>query len=263
MRITVLAENVSHDPRLGAEHGLSLYLEIEGRRILFDMGQTGLFAENARVLGIDLAEVDVAVLSHGHYDHGGGLRRFLAQNDHAPVYVTPGAFEPHYHGAEKYIGLDTTLQDSPRLRVAREGEVIGEGLTLHACNDGALPPFSASRDLLTLRDGALIPDPFCHEQYLLVREPNGRTVLFTGCAHKGVIGLAARFRPDVLVGGFHFSKLPTDETLAGYGRALGRQSTAYYTCHCTGEEQFRFLRSYLPKLSYLSVGDVLDTDVDP
>ena len=79
IQITALVENTSADPRLGAEHGLSLYIETGAHHILFDMGQTALYAANARALGVDLAGVDLAVLSHGHYDHGGGVdyRRFL------------------------------------------------------------------------------------------------------------------------------------------------------------------------------------------
>ena len=87
MKITALTENTSADPRFGAEHGLSLYIEANGHRILFDSGQTELFERNASLLGIDLAGVDIAVLSHGHYDHSGGLKRFLELNDSAPVYL--------------------------------------------------------------------------------------------------------------------------------------------------------------------------------
>ena len=104
MKITALVENTVSEEQaerlgLGREHGLSLYIEACGHRILFDMGQSGLFARNAAALGVDLAAVDLAVLSHGHYDHGGGLARFLELNGAAPVYLNEHAFEPHYHGS--------------------------------------------------------------------------------------------------------------------------------------------------------------------
>lgn len=99
MQITVLAENTATDERFGKEHGLSLYIQTSCQNILFDMGQTELFLENARKLNIDLGEVDVAVLSHGHYDHGGGLSAFMEINGKAKVYVSRYAFEPHYRAS--------------------------------------------------------------------------------------------------------------------------------------------------------------------
>ena len=100
MKITTLIENTSARG-LPTEHGLSLFVETAEHKFLFDMGQTDLFARNAETLGIALSKVDFAVLSHGHYDHGGGLNTFLALNDHAPVYMSRYAFEPHYNGTEK------------------------------------------------------------------------------------------------------------------------------------------------------------------
>ena len=92
MRATVLMENSTPSSRLLARHGLSLWLELaDGRRILFDMGPDEGFIANARTLGVDVTTADAAVLSHGHYDHGGGLPAFLsacaAAGRDVPVYV--------------------------------------------------------------------------------------------------------------------------------------------------------------------------------
>ena len=109
MEITSLVENTSRMD-FPVEHGLSLYISLDdGHKILFDMGQRRLFADNAERLGIDLADVDIAVVSHGHYDHGGGLRTFLELNKKAKVYISRHAFEPHYSLREnglKYIGIN-------------------------------------------------------------------------------------------------------------------------------------------------------------
>ncbi|NCA67648.1 MAG: MBL fold metallo-hydrolase, partial [Clostridia bacterium] len=77
MKITTLCENTSISPEFKCEHGLSFYVETKKHKLLFDTGESGIFAENAAKLGIDLSEVDIAVISHGHYDHGGGLPAFL------------------------------------------------------------------------------------------------------------------------------------------------------------------------------------------
>ena len=91
MRIVTLIENTPGDPRCACEHGLSLYLETHDHRLLMDTGSTGAFADNAEALGIDLTRVDTVVLSHGHYDHAGGLLRFAALNPGAPIYLQAGA----------------------------------------------------------------------------------------------------------------------------------------------------------------------------
>lgn len=256
MKITALLENTASRPDMNTEHGLSLYIETEKHRILFDMGQTDLFARNAEALGIDLAAVDIAVLSHGHYDHGGGLRTFLSRNDRAPVYVHRDAFLPHYNGTQKYIGLDTSLQAHPRIVYTDETVTVDSGLTLFSCNTGRhLHRFGAFG--LTERVGdAFIEDDFRHEQYLLIEE-NGKRILISGCSHRGILGIAQQFSPDVLVGGFHFSKLEPGAVLADAAVRLAAYPTQYYTCHCTGTEQYTYMQRFLPQLHYLACGDTL------
>lgn len=111
--------------------------------------------------------------------------------------------------------------------------------------------------LKTIRDGCLIPEDFRHEQYLLVEE-NGKRVLFSGCSHRGVVNLMRRFRPDVLIGGFHFFRLPLDDALAVSAAALDAFAAAYYTCHCTGEAQYAFLKERMKSLRYIGTGDVVE-----
>ena len=261
MKIISLLENTAASPAVQAEHGLSLYIEAGSRRVLFDMGQTDLFARNAEVLGIDLATVDTAVLSHGHYDHGGGLGAFLAINSTAPVYITPAAFLPHYNGTQKYIGLDVALQDHPRLRIAEGDLDLGDGLTL-LTQLGRPRNHPLGTFGLTEKVGEVfIPDDFRHEQYLLIEEPAAkgtRRVLISGCSHAGILDIVEWFRPDVLVGGFHVSKMDCGDDLAALAFALAEHGTDYYTCHCTGEEQYRFMGKYMPRLHYLACGESIE-----
>ena len=254
MKITSLLENTTARAGIAAEHGLSLYVETATHRILFDMGQTDLFARNAEALGIDLSRVDLAILSHGHYDHGGGLAAFLEINSTAPVFVAADAFCPHYNGAQRYIGLDTSLMSHPRLRVAEGDLDLGDGLTL-LTQKGRPRSHSLGSFGLTERVGdTFIPDDFRHEQYLLIRE-RGRRILLSGCSHAGILDIAEWFRPDVLIGGFHVSKMDCGNDLAALARALSEQDTDYYTCHCTGEAQYAFMGKYMPRLRYLACGE--------
>ncbi len=254
MRITALVENTAKNESVGCEHGLSLYIETEQHTVLFDMGQSDLFLQNAEALGLDVAAVDIAVLSHGHYDHGGGLDTFLKVNTQAPVYVSRYAFEPYYNGTEKYIGLDVALKEHPRLIFTNGVYPLGDGLTLYHTSDRQKAFELGSFGLNTVKDGRFVPDAFCHEQYLRIEEA-GHRVLISGCSHRGILNIATWFEPDVLVGGFHFSKLPLDETLAAYAAYLNRFDTAYYTGHCTGEEQYRFMKERMERLNYLAAGE--------
>lgn len=257
MKITVLAENTSKNSQFESEHGLSLYIETQNRKILFDMGQTDLFLRNAERLMIDLKAVDFAILSHGHYDHSGGLEAFLSLNKTAPVYLSKFAFEPHYNGTEKYIGIDTLLRENPRLIFTDDVTEIENGLTLYHCNQ-AEKHFNLGSFGLTEKQGdRFIPDDFRHEQYLLIEE-NDKRVLISGCSHKGVLNIQKWFAPDVLIGGFHFSKLPLDDTLIKYAQYLDGFDTQYYTCHCTGVEQYEFMKNHIEKLNYLSTGESIE-----
>ena len=258
MKITALTENTAACG-LPVEHGLSLFIEQDGRALLFDMGQTDLFAQNAARLGVDLAAVDIAVLSHGHYDHGGGLRRFLELNQKAPVYISRHAFEPHFNG-ERYIGLDVSLRDSDRLIFTDGVTKIADGITLYSCSDREKVLDLGSFGLNMKQDGKLVPDDFRHEHYLLFEE-NGKRVLISGCSHRGIINIMEWFKPDVLIGGFHFNKLQPGERLRSLAETLASYDTDYYTCHCTGVEQFEYMKRFMPRLNYLSTGGRVEAAV--
>ena len=253
MKIVTLMENTACRDYLSFEHGLSLYLETETHKILFDAGQSAAFAENAEKLGVDLQDVDFAVLSHGHYDHGGGLGCFLEINETAPVYVSQYAFEPHY-GANGYIGLDFGLQSSDRIRYVAEETVLAKGITL--CQLKAVPMDTAG--LLVEENSVKKPDDFRHEQYLLIEE-KGKRILISGCSHKGILQIAEAFRPDILIGGFHFMKITEEETLKNAAEKLLTYDTVYYTGHCTGQKQYDYLKAVMgDKLHYIAAGTVLE-----
>lgn len=253
MKIVTLLENTACREDLCFEHGLSLYIETETHKILFDAGQSSAFAENAEKLGVDLREVDVAVLSHGHYDHGGGLKKFLEQNETAPVYVSRYAFEPHY-GTNGYIGLDLGLQDSERIRYVAEETSLGAGMTL--CRIDVAPMDTAG---LTVEEkGERKPDDFRHEQYLLLEE-TGKKILISGCSHKGILNIMETFHPDILIGGFHFMKITEEQTLEAAAKKLLAYDTVYYTGHCTGQKQYDYLKALMgDKLHYIAAGTVLE-----
>lgn len=256
MKIWVLVENTSCHPELSREHGLSLYIEAGERRILFDMGQTDAFASNAQRMGVDLSRVDIAVLSHGHYDHGGGLRRFLEVNEKAKVYLSRHALRPHYNGAGAYIGIDPALAGHPRLTAVGDRMELGDGCCLLTGNGLESPCPPAPDRLQTELEGQRLPDDFCHEQYLVLEE-KGKRICFTGCAHRGVQNILHWLQPDVLVGGLHLRNME-QQSLYALARELKACSTVFYAGHCTGEGQLALLGRYLgEKVKPLTTGDMI------
>lgn len=269
MRVTTLVENELVEGRsdLKAEHGLSLVIETGEHTILFDTGQSGVFADNAERLGIDLAAVDIVVISHHHFDHFGGVTRFLELNDTAPIYIREVAQADRFFKAllvlNAKIGVDLSVFDKApgRLRMISEETEIAPGIVLMT-EMGAHHALPAGNDMLYVEhDGRMIKDPFDHEMILVVKENNNLTV-FTGCSHNGLLNMVdpvkERF-PDnpihAVFGGFHLVGLPFSflNTMAA-SREQVHEMAQYlldlpvehiYTGHCTGRRGYAALKEIL------------------
>lgn len=276
MRITSLVENTSHIG-LPVEHGLSLFIElIDGRKILFDMGQSALYADNANRLGLSVSDVDMAIISHGHYDHGGGLSHFLVTNHKAPVYIQRDAFRPHYSLRDTgmhFIGIDPELAADSRVVLCDDQTVVSDQIILFSDVEGQCCYPVGNRLLYMSPDGIsngkkpYLHDNFCHEQNLIVEE-NHKTVLFAGCAHCGIVNILRRsieilgHAPTHVFAGMHLIKsglsgLDEDSfirDLSGYLQLY--QRCKYYTMHCTGTTQYEMLRNLMgDQIEYLACGD--------
>lgn len=262
MKVTVLMENTAPEGcGLVPEHGLSLYIEHRGKRLLLDAGSSGRFADNACTLGVDLAAVELAVLSHGHYDHADGLRRFFQINDRASVYVRPGATGP-YFGRDpegcRFIGINRGIWEDSRERfVEAEGVyplMEGGWLAPGTVHD---PDFSGqAADLLFKRgEDDFIPDDYRHEQSLVLEGEQG-LVVFNSCSHSGIVNIVRGVQEQLpgrkvsaAVGGFHmFGKGDSGMNcspeyvlrVADALRELGVEQI--YTGHCTGGPALTLLR---------------------
>jgi 7,8-dihydropterin-6-yl-methyl-4-(beta-D-ribofuranosyl)aminobenzene 5'-phosphate synthase len=280
MRMTVLVENdaPSGCADLAAEFGLSLLFELAGTRVLFDTGASGVFADNAARLGVEIAGVDLAVLSHQHFDHGGGLARFLELNDHAPVYLRRAEHADRYSsfpGSTRPIGIDLGLLDrsSDRFVELEKTTEIAPGVTLvmEAGVRHRRPP--GNDRLLVQRGERLVADGFDHELTMVLHDDDGMVVV-TGCSHGGVLNMidaaADRFpnRPlKAVVGGFHLIGLPAADSMAlsrpeveDIGRAIrSRCDGPVFTGHCTGHTAFGVLRGVLgDQLHHLSIGNTTE-----
>jgi 7,8-dihydropterin-6-yl-methyl-4-(beta-D-ribofuranosyl)aminobenzene 5'-phosphate synthase len=271
MEIRVLVEDTSSGSDFRSEHGLSLYIETQGIKILFDMGASDLFLENARKMGIEIADIDLAVISHGHYDHGGGLRSFLEKNEKAKVYINGKAFENHYSKAVeqyKYIGLDKDLQKNSRIVLTNDVFPISDNLILFSNVAGDELLSSCNSSLYAKKSGSIEPDDFEHEQSLLIKE-NDKLVLIAGCAHRGIVNIIKSSiplkcrQPDYVIGGLHLynhSKGISEDawTVNKIGDFLKETGSMCYTGHCTGAESYYILKKTMGAyIQYLSTGSVV------
>lgn len=243
MRIITLLENTSGAPGCAHEHGLSLYIRTPRHRLVLDTGATGAFADNAAALGIDLTTVDTVVLSHGHYDHAGGLLRMAELAPGAPIWIRQGAGQDFYHG-EKYIGMDKGILALPQVRFVQADLRLDEELFLFGGITGRRYWPQSNLALRVMQNGLPVQDNFAHEQCLVV-EAEGKRVLLSGCAHNGILNILDRYTeifggdPDVVVSGFHMKK-GTDYTpeewqvIEDTAHALLEHKCLFYTGHCTG-----------------------------
>jgi len=272
MRMTVLIENdaPTGNQDLVAEFGLSMLFDVDGTSILFDTGASDAFADNAARLGVNIAAVDMAVLSHQHFDHGGGLARFFELNDHAPVYLRRAGHADRFsttHGQQRPIGIDLELfrRFPDRFIEIAETTEITAGVTLVMDAGSRHPRPPGNRSLLVQRNGRMVADDFDHELTMVLHDSDGMVVV-TGCSHSGVLNMidAAldRFpnhRLRAVVGGFHLIGPPAEDSMAlsreeveEIGRAIRSLCGGpVFTGHCTGNKAFDVL------------GGVLDTQLRP
>ena len=262
MKFSFLIENKTETSDIVAEHGLSIYIEARGKKILFDAGASGLFAENAREMRVDLADVDFAVVSHGHYDHTSGMPVFCDINRKAPVYIHKNAFRRSYgyeNGKmdEEQCGIEWT--DAEKARLA--DRLIYTERPVYVTEDiGITGTVAVDEDFIPTEkfsyydeSGALVDDDMSHEQCLVIREPEGLYV-FSGCSHRGVLnGIRAcknMFPGDriaAVIAGMHLYSATDEDRKRVVDEIASEGLDMVIPVHCTGIDAICDLKAKLGK----------------
>jgi len=227
VKATVLVENTSARAGLEAEHGFSVWIETGESKVLFDTGASGLLCRNAEALGIDLAQADAVVLSHGHYDHTGGLDDVMKLASNATIYAHPEA------------GIDCSGRCA---MLSHASEIVVPGIRTTGQIE-RVTDFETSRES---------PIPFPDDQAIFFEVAEG-VVVIVGCAHAGVIntlmqvaGLTKRDKVHTVFGGMHLRSVSNErvERTAAAFRELGLERIG--PCHCTGDAVIETLAEEFP-----------------
>ena len=228
MRIVTLVENSCGNENCIAEHGLSIYAETEKHKLLLDIGQTDAVVKNAKILGIDLSAVDTVIISHGHYDHSGGILPFSKLNHTAQIIMQRLAAEPHYNG------------EYPQ----------------------------GNRKLFCLKDGIKTEDDFAHEQCLVITQNGKRWLLSGCAHNGILNILDRYKElfdsyPDYVITGFHMMKREGEHTeeekavIIQTAQELSQLDTVFYS-HCTGIPAFELMKEIMgDKLIALHSGETV------
>lgn len=274
--ITTLIEN-SKGEHLGLinEHGISFLIEVNDKKILFDTGQSGDFIKNANTLDKTLDDIDIVVLSHGHYDHTGGFRTLVETiTSNFKLYVHNDAFVKKYshdNAHYKFLGNSFTKdyikeKNIEAHYVTEDMLEIDKGIYL-ITNFERTTPFEKTNPRFYLEnDTEHIPDDF-HDEIMLAIDTDDGLVVILGCSHPGVINMLNTLmkrtgkKINTIIGGTHLVRADDErikDTIANF-RAMNIEKLGI--SHCTGENAMNQLKeSFGDKYFHNTTGTILYFD---
>lgn len=256
--LTVLVDNEVSNSTLGRQHGLSIWIETGSSNVLFDTGQDELFLKNADILGVPITDTTHLVLSHGHYDHTGGVPDMLDIGTCPQVIVGPEAWVQRQ--SSHPIGIPWPQDILPHQSLSINHDIFHIEPSVAVINiGGTSDPESRHPGLQRLVNGQWEPDPFPDEQIIVMQTIKGLVVI-TGCTHCGLSALISRVKNvsggrniHALIGGLHLVSSTREDILES--AQLLQDIDCIWVNHCTGSEAFALLRDTLgPKIEWAGAG---------
>lgn len=244
MKVIVLVDNsAKRDSHLLAEHGLSLHIECDNLRLIFDTGDTDIYLKNAEKMGIDLSEVDFIALSHNHYDHVGGVKYFPLQNRRVKLVAQEHAFYPRATYCNDLSRPDI-IERFDVLTVDSDPFDLSENLVFL----GSIPCFNnfekrKNFGKVILPSGKYTDD-FCKDDSALMYKSSEGIVVITGCSHSGMCNIIqyaiilakkkwGMSKVKTIVGGLHLINSDSDLLVNITDFLKNNEISEIYPCHCT------------------------------
>lgn len=257
--LTVICDNYAKEGLL-SEHGLSFALRTDGNTILFDTGNGETLIHNATKLGIDLADISHLVLSHGHYDHTGGIGQLLHYNKHCPIIAHPFVLSERYshHPAKpvRRISMPASIQSELQQLIPTQLKLqsVSSMLNRHVGMTGQIPRISEFEDTggpFYIDKAAQFVDIIPDDQALWVNTSNG-LIIILGCCHSGLVNtieyirrLTGDIRVSGIIGGFHLLHASAERINQTLFYLNKLKPDFIYAGHCTGDGVIEILRKNL------------------
>jgi len=262
--VTILTDNTAHASGLLAEHGLSMWITVDGLHILFDTGMGNALLTNAAALGVDLRSADALVLSHGHYDHSGGIPQFLSMAAHPRILMHPSATMPRYGCLQSPPHKPIGMPDKSVEALSGHAEDITYttgpvGISRHAWVTGPIPRCTMYEDSggpLFVDEECRIGDSIMDDQAMWLDTLQGIVVLL-GCAHAGVVNtldyiakLTGATAIYAVIGGMHLLNTSDDRLKETAEAFVNYHVQLLAPCHCTGEGPIGRLAAQFPAICH-------------
>lgn len=255
MKTTILIDNIEANNCI-AEWGLSFLIEYKDKKILLDTGASNNFISNVEKLGLDLKDVDFAVLSHAHFDHSDGMDAFFEINNKAPFYVQKSSKENCFSKSlfiRKYIGIKKGILDQYKNRIIYVDNIMNvcEGVKIIGHSSLNLEKIGIKERMYLKTLNGWIPDNFSHEQSLVFECKDG-IVVFNSCSHGGLLNIISEVRKEypnkkilAYFGGLHLYNKTKKEIIELANNIKDCDIEKIYTGHCTGDKAFNILKEEL------------------
>ncbi len=264
MKAIILVNDIGSNPELKNEHGFSVYINYKKHNILFDTGTTDIVLHNMQKLNILPSSIDCIILSHGHYDHTGGLKYLFPHlSQDIKIYASEKLKIPKYkkiNNEYKYIGLPSNFSLENLILFKGKIELTEDIILTHLKYKNTPAGY-----FWIYQDNSYKHDMFEDEIVLVIKKDNG-IYIFTGCSHSGIVNIVKSVKEEfvnlpvkAVIGGLHLRD-KTESEIIKIGEELNRFNIEnYYLYHCTGENAYKILKQKLKaKVIYGNTGDILD-----